>query len=73
MSPIIEEEVTLEIDGIQIVVFANVCPVELIVGEVYQIELDVTILDEFIIKQLDLEEYEISGRTIVSLTPYKES
>lgn len=59
MSPIIEEEVTLEIDGIDIVAFANVCPFELIVGEVYRIELDVTILDEFIIRQVDLEEYEI--------------
>ncbi len=59
MSPIIEEEVTLEINGIQIIAFANECPFELIVGEVYQIELDVTILDEFIIKQVNLEEYNI--------------
>ncbi|MBH5317210.1 hypothetical protein I6N90_05225 [Paenibacillus sp. GSMTC-2017] len=59
MSPIIEEEVTLEIDGIEIVTFANLCPFELIVGEVYQIELDLTILDEFIIKKVDWEEYKI--------------
>ncbi|WP_019640492.1 hypothetical protein [Paenibacillus fonticola] len=59
MSPVIEEEVTLEIDGIQIVAFANECLFGLIVGEVYQIELDVTILDEFIIKQVDLDEYKI--------------
>jgi len=56
MSPVIEEEVTLEINGIQLVTFANVVPFELIVGEAYEIELDVTILDDFIIKQVDLEE-----------------
>ncbi|WP_036695897.1 hypothetical protein [Paenibacillus taiwanensis] len=59
MSPIIEEEVRLEIDGIELVTFANVCPFELIVGDIYRIELDVTILDDFIIKKVDWEEYEI--------------
>lgn len=59
ISTIIEEEVTIEINGIQIIAFINECPFELIVGEVYQIVLDVTILDEFIIKQVNLEEYKI--------------
>lgn len=59
ISPLIEEEVTLEIHGLQIVAFVNVCPFELLVGELYQIDLDVTILDEFIIKLADLEERRI--------------
>lgn len=59
MSPIIEEEVTLEINGIQIIAFANEFPVELIVGELYLVELDVIIFDEIIIKQVNMEEFKI--------------
>lgn len=59
MGSLIEEEVTLEIDGMYFVGFANVCPFEISVGKQYLVDVELTILDEFIIEQLYTEQKEI--------------
>ncbi|TVX92502.1 hypothetical protein [Paenibacillus agilis] len=56
ISPIIEEEIILEINKERVVAFINYCPYEIRKGEQYTIELELTILDEFIIRHLDAEK-----------------
>ncbi|MFC5703913.1 hypothetical protein ACFPVX_21710 [Cohnella faecalis] len=53
LSPLIEEEAVLEIHGQRIVAFINNCPFEIDKGGQYLIEIELSILDDFIISQAD--------------------
>ncbi|QOJ81707.1 hypothetical protein [Bacillus subtilis] len=47
----IEEEVILEIDGIEFTGFSSVCPYEIEVGKKYPVLVGFTILDELVIRE----------------------
>ena len=51
LDPNIEEEVTLEIEGIEVTGFAFICPYEIAVGQRYPVSIGFTILDELIIHE----------------------
>lgn len=52
LDPHIEEEVTLEIQGIEFTGFAFICPYEIEVGQSYPVSIGFTILDELIIHEI---------------------
>ncbi|MEC1606562.1 hypothetical protein [Bacillus halotolerans] len=51
LDPHIEEEVILEIDGIEFTGFSSVCPYEIEVGKKYPVLGGFTILDELVIRE----------------------
>lgn len=53
IDPIIEEEVTIIINEIELVVFVNVCPYAIEEKKFYLMVLDITILEDLEIKQID--------------------
>lgn len=59
LSPIIEEEAVLEINGQRIVAFVNSCPFEINKGEQYLIEIELIILDNLLISKIDSDKKEI--------------
>ncbi|KIL43122.1 hypothetical protein [Jeotgalibacillus campisalis] len=59
LDPLIEEEVTIEINGIEFTGFAFICPYKIEVGECYPVSLGFTILDEFKIRKIQEEKKEI--------------
>lgn len=63
ISPLIEEEVTLVIQGIEFTGFASVCPYEIEVGQVYPVIIGFTILDEIQVHEIqgDKQELEYTG------------
>ncbi|WP_214824122.1 hypothetical protein [Exiguobacterium algae] len=52
-SPLIEEEAVLEINGRRLVVFINHCPFKINQGGQYQVEINLAILDDFVISKND--------------------
>lgn len=56
LSPLIEEEAVLEINGQRLVAFINDCPFEIIQGGQYQVEMELAILDDFVISKIDSDE-----------------
>lgn len=54
VDPIVEEEVTLEINGVEVVAFVTICPYQIEVGQRYPVMVGFTILD-------DLEIHEMNG------------
>lgn len=52
LDPQIEEEVTLEIEGVELTGFAIVCPYEIELGKSYPVSIGFTILDELIIREI---------------------
>ncbi|MBN3575903.1 hypothetical protein [Vibrio neptunius] len=71
LNPDIEEEVTLEVSGVELTCFAGVCPYELTIGQEYPVTFDM--LDFELSEQEDVEEtslkrvgntyaYELIGR-----------
>jgi hypothetical protein len=59
LSNLIEEEVTLEIDGFKIIGFANICPYEIILNQVYPVNISLTFLDGPEIIELDESKHGI--------------
>lgn len=51
LDPHIEEEVTLEIEGIEFTGFSSVCPYEIEEGKKYPVLVSFTILDELVIRE----------------------
>ncbi|OIR59210.1 hypothetical protein BLL41_21770, partial [Bacillus sp. FMQ74] len=51
LDPHIEEEVTLEIEGIEFTGFSSVCPYEIEEGKKYPVLVGFTILDELVIRE----------------------
>ncbi|MGD6817985.1 hypothetical protein ACQCVE_13060 [Metabacillus sp. 113a] len=56
LSPLIEEEAVLEINGQRLVAFINHCPFEIIQGGQYQVEMELAILDDFVISKNGSDE-----------------
>ncbi|WP_416150204.1 hypothetical protein ACM26V_04225 [Salipaludibacillus sp. HK11] len=59
LDPQIEEEVTIEIDGIEFTGFAFICPYKIEVGKSYSVLIGFTILDELMIREIQGEKKEI--------------
>ncbi|MDG5471431.1 hypothetical protein P6709_06705 [Jeotgalibacillus sp. ET6] len=59
LDPLIEEEVTIEMNGIEFTGFAFICAYKIEVGECYSVSLGFTILDEFKIRKIQEEKKEI--------------
>lgn len=55
LDPQIEEEVTLEIEGIEFTGFSFICPYKIEVGKSYSVSLGFTILNELIIHEIQGE------------------
>ncbi|POO82176.1 hypothetical protein C1T30_10975 [Bacillus sp. MBGLi97] len=51
LDPHIEEEVILEIEGMEFTGFSSVCPYEIEVGKKYPVLVGFTILDELVIRE----------------------
>lgn len=51
LDPSIEEEVTLDIQGIEFTGFATICPYEIEVGNMYPVTIGFTILDDIIMNE----------------------
>ncbi len=45
LNKLIEEEVTIDINGVEIVGFVNVCPYKIIPNNVYSVDIHLTFLD----------------------------
>lgn len=59
LDPQIEEEVTIEIEGIEFTGFAFICPYEIEVGKSYPVSIGFTILNELMIREIQGEKKEI--------------
>ncbi|AMA74301.1 MULTISPECIES: hypothetical protein [Aneurinibacillus] len=59
LDPHIEEEVTLEVEGIEFTGFTSVCPYEIEVGKSYPVSIGFTILDELEIRVIYDEKKEL--------------
>lgn len=59
LDPQIEEEVTLEVEGIEFTGFSFVCPYIIEVGKSYPVSLGFTVLDELIIREIQGEQKEL--------------
>jgi len=51
----IEEEITLEVNGIEVICFANVCPYDIEVGEKYPVMFSSMTFDDYNVKELHEE------------------
>lgn len=59
LDEIIEEEVLVEINGLQFVGFASVCPYKLTLNKIYPVKLGLTFLDDPEIIELNEPEYSL--------------
>jgi hypothetical protein len=59
LSPWIDEEVTIEVNGVQIVGFATVCPYEIELNKTYPIEISLEFFDGKGFKELKEEKYQL--------------
>jgi hypothetical protein len=59
LSPSIEEEVAVEVNGVQIVGFAHVCPYKIELNKIYPIELTLEFFDGEDFKELKEEKYNL--------------
>ena len=53
IDPDVEEEVTIEVDGIELVGFVSFCPYDIKVGMSYPVSIGITVLDELEIRELE--------------------
>jgi hypothetical protein len=53
IDPIVEEEVTIVVDGIELVGFVSYCPYAIEAGKTYLASIDITVLNDFEIKEID--------------------
>ena len=59
LDPHIEEEVTLEMNGVEFTGFANICPYPIEMGHAYPVSIGITILDDVIIQELSEPKKEL--------------
>ncbi|MGY0691931.1 hypothetical protein ACW2QC_03960 [Virgibacillus sp. FSP13] len=59
LDPQIEEEVTIEIEGIEFTGFAFICPYKIEAGKSYPVSIGFTILNELMIREIQGEKKEI--------------
>ncbi|KEO85107.1 hypothetical protein [Tumebacillus flagellatus] len=59
LDPHVEEEVTVEIEGVEFTGFAFICPYEIEVGQKYPVSIGFTILDEFKVREIYENEKEL--------------
>ncbi|AQX55536.1 hypothetical protein LZP85_04230 [Priestia flexa] len=59
LDPQIEEEVIIEIEGIEFTGFAFICPYKIEVGKSYPVSIGFTILNELMIREIQGEKKEI--------------
>ena len=59
LDPQIEEEVIIEIEGIEFTGFAFICPYKIEVGKSYPVSIGFTILNELMICEIQGEKKEI--------------
>ena len=59
LDPQIEEEVKIEIEGIEFTGFAFICPYKIELGKSYPVSIGFTILNELMIRQIQGEKKEI--------------
>ncbi|MFB1052228.1 hypothetical protein [Paraliobacillus sp. JSM ZJ581] len=59
LDPQIEEEVIIEIEGIEFTGFAFICPYKIEVGKSYPVLIGFTILNELMIREIQGEKKEI--------------
>ncbi len=59
LDPQIEEEVIIEIEGIEFTGFAFICPYKIEVGNSYPVSIGFTILNELMIREIQGEKKEI--------------
>ncbi|MBA0281533.1 hypothetical protein D7Y44_12660 [Stenotrophomonas maltophilia] len=52
LSPVVEEEVSIEISGERLVCFASYLPFRIEVGETYQVELSPMVFSEYVVNDL---------------------
>lgn len=56
IDPNIEEEVTVCVNGLELLGFVGYSPFVIEVGETYEVSIEVTILDEFNIREIEQHE-----------------
>ncbi|MCY8233451.1 hypothetical protein [Priestia endophytica] len=56
LDPIIEEEVTLQVEGVEFTGFSFICPYQIEEGKVYPVLIGFTILDELVINEIEDKE-----------------
>ena len=59
LDPQIEEEVTIEIEGIEFTGFSFICPYKIELGKSYPVSIGFTILNELMIREIQGEKKEI--------------
>lgn len=59
LDPQIEEEVTIEIEGVEFTGFAFICPYKIEIGKSYPVSIGFTILNELIIHAIQEKKKEI--------------
>ncbi|SHM75964.1 hypothetical protein [Gracilibacillus kekensis] len=59
LDPLIEEEVTLELEGIEFTGFAFICPYKIEEGKSYPVSIGFTILNQLMIHEIQEEKKEI--------------
>lgn len=59
LDPNLEEEVTIVVEGIEILGFATICPYPIYEGNQYPVTIGLTVLDEFDVKQISSNVKEI--------------
>lgn len=59
LDPNIEEEVTIVVEGIEILGFAIICPYQIYEGNQYPVSIGLTVLDEFDVKEISSNVKEI--------------
>jgi hypothetical protein len=59
LNPLIEEEVTLEVEGIEFTGFASICPYSIEIGKKYPVLIGFTILDELNIREMKEDKKEL--------------
>lgn len=59
IDPIIEEEITFIVNGMEIVAFMIYCPISIEEGKRYKVIFDIEDLDSFSVKKSDTKEYAI--------------
>ena len=59
LDPQIEEEVTIEVEGIEFTGFSFICPYKIELGKSYPVSIGFTILNELMIRQIQGEKKEI--------------
>lgn len=55
----VEEEVSLEVNGLRLVGFASICPYQLTPNNIYPVNISLTILDGYELKEIDKPIYSL--------------